>query len=96
MTKGKIAAQCCHATLAAYKAVQRRQPAVLDAWENHGQPKITLKVNGEVELLELKRSAEQHGLSAQLIQDAGRTQIAPGSRTVLAIGPGKTARVSKA
>jgi peptidyl-tRNA hydrolase len=35
------------------------------------------------------------GLTAEVIHDAGRTQIAAGSKTVLAIGPGKTHRISK-
>ena len=30
------------------------------------------------------------GLPATVIQDAGRTQIAPGSKTVLGVGPGET------
>lgn len=39
--------------------------------------------------LELQAVALGLGLTAQTIKDAGRTQIAPGSRTVLGIGPGK-------
>lgn len=39
--------------------------------------------------LELQAIALSLGLPAQTIQDAGRTQIAPGSRTVLGVGPGK-------
>ncbi len=39
--------------------------------------------------LELQKHAKSLGLSAIIIKDAGRTQIAPGSKTVLAIGPGK-------
>lgn len=38
--------------------------------------------------LELQKQARKSGLVAQSIMDAGRTQIAAGSRTVLAIGPG--------
>lgn len=39
------------------------------------------------ELLELaKRSKEMH-LITSVIKDAGRTQISPGSRTVLGVGP---------
>ena len=30
------------------------------------------------------------GLNANVVKDAGRTQIAPGSITVLAVGPGLT------
>lgn len=40
--------------------------------------------------LELQAIALSLGLPAQTIQDAGRTQIAPGSRTVLGVGPGKS------
>lgn len=39
--------------------------------------------------MELQAIALSLGLPAQTIQDAGRTQIAPGSRTVLGVGPGK-------
>jgi PTH2 family peptidyl-tRNA hydrolase len=39
--------------------------------------------------LELQSAALKRGLCAKSIQDAGRTQIAAGSRTVLGIGPGK-------
>lgn len=44
MTKGKIAAQCGHAAVAAYKAA-RKQPKILRAWDESGQAKIALKVN---------------------------------------------------
>jgi peptidyl-tRNA hydrolase len=44
--------------------------------------------------LELQAIALSLGLPAQTIQDAGRTQIAPGSRTVLGVGPGKTCNFS--
>ena len=33
--------------------------------------------------------AKSHGLNIHIVRDAGRTQIAPGSKTVLCIGPGK-------
>jgi hypothetical protein len=38
--------------------------------------------------LEIAQHAQQLGLSASLVRDAGRTQIAPGSLTVVGIGPG--------
>jgi peptidyl-tRNA hydrolase len=39
--------------------------------------------------LDLKKAATLKGLINSIISDAGRTQIAAGSRTVLGIGPGK-------
>ncbi|EIE89464.1 hypothetical protein RO3G_14175 [Rhizopus delemar RA 99-880] len=88
MTKGKIAAQCGHATLACYKAVKIVNPEILKAWEYSGQAKVALKCDSEDKLLELQAIALSLGLPAQTIQDAGRTQIAAGSRTVLGVGPG--------
>ncbi|KAF3933395.1 hypothetical protein ABW19_dt0206925 [Dactylella cylindrospora] len=87
MTKGKIAAQCGHATLACYKAVLNHAPLLLKRWEYMGQAKIALKVDSEEELLTLQAQAMSLGLVAKVVRDAGRTQIASGSSTVLGIGP---------
>ncbi|KAJ2498419.1 hypothetical protein GGH96_004334 [Coemansia sp. RSA 1972] len=95
MSKGKIAAQCSHAALACYKQAVKRAPAMVKTWEMLGQGKVTLKCADEDELLELQRSARAAGLVAQSICDAGRTQIAAGSRTVLGIGPGPVGLVDK-
>ncbi|KAI1311100.1 PTH2-domain-containing protein [Xylaria venustula] len=95
MTKGKIAAQCSHATLACYKTLSRsaaRQPTsaeakLLQRWERFGQAKIAVQVKSEDELLTLMAKARSLGVTAEVIQDAGRTQIDPGSLTVLGVGP---------
>ncbi|KAM5538247.1 hypothetical protein V8D89_008134 [Ganoderma adspersum] len=95
MSTGKIAAQCGHATLACYKALQKTNPALLRHWERTGQAKIALKASSEDELLELEAIAKSLNLAARSILDAGRTQIAAGSRTVLGIGPGPVELVNK-
>ncbi|XP_008283064.1 peptidyl-tRNA hydrolase 2, mitochondrial [Stegastes partitus] len=88
MGKGKVAAQCSHAAVSAYKQVQRRNPELLKQWEYCGQPKVVVKAPDEDALIDLLGRAKEVGLPVSLIQDAGRTQIAPGSRTVLGVGPG--------
>jgi peptidyl-tRNA hydrolase len=85
MGKGKIAAQCGHATLGAYKAAVKLCPSALRVWE-YGQAKVALKVDEE-EMDTLKKAAADAGLITYTVYDAGRTQIAAGSKTVLAIGP---------
>ncbi|KAJ2833136.1 hypothetical protein GGI24_000960 [Coemansia furcata] len=95
MSKGKIAAQCSHATLGCYKRALKQAPAMLKAWEFTGQAKVTLKCNSEEELVDLQKKAQAAGLVAQSICDAGRTQIAAGSRTVLGIGPGPIGAVDR-
>ena len=88
MGKGKVAAQCAHAAVNAYKELLRRDPKLLKQWELCGQPKVVVKTDNEESLLALYRQAKESGLTVSLIQDAGRTQTAPGSRTVLGVGPG--------
>ncbi|KAE8133367.1 PTH2-domain-containing protein [Aspergillus pseudotamarii] len=90
MTKGKIAAQCSHATLACYKYLTVHSPnsSMLHRWESQGQAKIALQTKSEEEMETLQAQAISLGLCARVITDAGRTQIASGSRTVLGIlGP---------
>jgi len=87
MTNGKVAAQCCHAALGAYKRGMKRCPGAVRAWEVSGQAKIAIKCPTEEELMEIQKVAVSRGLCAYLVCDAGRTQIAPGSKTVLALGP---------
>ncbi|XP_043288639.1 peptidyl-tRNA hydrolase 2, mitochondrial-like [Venturia canescens] len=94
MGKGKIAAQCAHGAVAGYKSALKH-PKLLKAWEREGQKKITLKVDSETELTELSKHAKSVGLLTNIIQDAGRTQIAAGSRTVCAIGPGPSSLIDK-
>jgi len=88
MGKGKAAAQCAHATLGAYKQARRKCPDLLHIWEATGQPKIAVKVETEADLQLLLGKARSLGLVSYLVADAGRTQIAAGSQTVLAVGPG--------
>ncbi|KAL6717654.1 hypothetical protein ACLMJK_005569 [Lecanora helva] len=90
MGKGKIAAQCSHATLACYKHFLRHDPSsvLLKRWESLGQAKIALQVPSEEQMQMLQAQAVSLGLCAQVIHDAGRTQIASGSATVLGVGPG--------
>jgi PTH2 family peptidyl-tRNA hydrolase len=49
--------------------------------------KIVLKVSSEKDLMELKAKAAKAKLVVELIRDAGKTQVEPGSVTALGIGP---------
>jgi peptidyl-tRNA hydrolase, PTH2 family len=58
----------------------------LRRWERLGQAKVAVKIDSEDDMLMLQAQAVSLGLCAQVIHDAGRTQIASGSATVLGIG----------
>ncbi|KAL8793578.1 MAG: hypothetical protein Q9195_003841 [Heterodermia aff. obscurata] len=87
MTRGKIAAQASHATLANYRCFPPKHP-VLKRWEDGGQAKIALQVKSEEEIWALRDKAVGLGLCARVVRDAGRTQVEAGSVTCLAVGPG--------
>lgn len=88
MGKGKIAAQCCHAAVGCYKRAKIACPNGLAAWERTGCAKIAVKCPSEDEMMnEILIKAMQAGIPAYFVEDAGRTQIAAGSRTVLGLGP---------
>ncbi|WVW86339.1 peptidyl-tRNA hydrolase [Kwoniella bestiolae CBS 10118] len=88
MTKGKIAAQAGHATLACAMTLKEANPRLFRAWQNQGQPKIALRCANTEELEILAAQARSLNLCARTIRDAGRTQVAPGSKTIVGIGPG--------
>ncbi|CAB3219918.1 unnamed protein product [Arctia plantaginis] len=87
MGKGKIAAQCSHAAVGAFEKAQKSDPEGLQKWQYTGQAKVALKTDSLEEIKQIKDNAKKMGLITSLIRDAGRTQIAPNSITVLGIGP---------
>eukprot|EP01026_Neomeris_dumetosa_P032037 TRINITY_DN2538_c1_g1_i3.p1 TRINITY_DN2538_c1_g1~~TRINITY_DN2538_c1_g1_i3.p1 ORF type:complete len:211 (-),score=31.71 TRINITY_DN2538_c1_g1_i3:444-1076(-) len=97
MGKGKIAAQCAHAAVGVLQDFQKQQKyqPFFNQWERRGQAKIALKVPSDAELYELVEKACKMGFPYYLVCDAGRTQIAAGSRTVLAIGPAPKSKVDE-
>jgi len=92
MGRGKIAAQVAHAAVA---AVLASRDADLAAWLGQGQPKVVLKVPTGEQLLDLARQARADGLTVEVVRDAGRTQVAPGTPTCCAVGPADSERVDK-
>ena len=64
-----------------------RCPNAVSAWQITGQAKVCVKVANTADLEALREAVKRAGLPCYLVEDAGRTQIAPGSKTVLGIGP---------
>lgn len=54
-----------------------------------------MKVDSERDIVGIKKMAASRKLNYCLIHDAGRTQIAAGSATVLAIGPALAADIDE-
>ncbi len=75
--------------LGSYQKATRNWNEYVLRWEQYGQAKIVLKANSEEELNQLYEKAKNANLPCYLVVDAGRTQIAPNSKTVLGVGPGR-------
>ncbi|KAH0642448.1 hypothetical protein KY290_034040 [Solanum tuberosum] len=88
MAQGKVASQCAHAATGMYADLMQSDRYLLRQWEQCGQPKIVVTCKNQQEMNKLKEAAEEIGLPTFVVADAGRTQVASGSRTVLAVGPG--------
>jgi PTH2 family peptidyl-tRNA hydrolase len=91
MSTGKMSAQCAHAAVAVAELVLESSNDLwlgwYSNWRANGATKIALQCLDEVTLKTLKAEAVKARLPCYVISDAGRTQIAAGSKTVLAIGP---------
>ncbi|KAG9509130.1 ATP-binding cassette sub-family A member 3 [Fragariocoptes setiger] len=89
MGRGKQCAQVAHAALGLYLHIQEKGTDEYQykayMWLEQGQKKIVLKGNNLLHLKELQQEAQAAGLPNFVVSDAGCTQIAPGSKTVLSI-----------
>jgi len=87
MKKGKIGAQCGHATLGLYMQIanKKKYEKTLDDWLSKGQKKIVAKLKDESAMNLLISKATDAGIQYHVVQDAGKTQVAAGSRTVIAL-----------
>lgn len=87
MTKGKIAAQCGHAAVAAFETAQKEDPDSLNVWQSTGQAKIALKTDSLEEIKKIVKNAKDMGLITSVIRDDGRTQVSQNTLTVVGVGP---------
>lgn len=92
MSCGKRCAQAAHASIGAFENADK---TIRKSWQSEGQKKVVLKANDERTLFELKVIAERSGISTSLIQDAGMTEIPPGTITALGLGPAKSEDLDK-
>lgn len=92
MSCGKRCAQAAHASIGAYEHADKN---LKKAWLSEGQKKVVLKASSERTLHELKVFADRAGIASSLIQDAGMTEIPPGTITALGLGPAKSADLDR-
>ncbi|HTS32890.1 MAG TPA: peptidyl-tRNA hydrolase Pth2 [Thermoplasmata archaeon] len=87
LTAGKAAVQVAHAAVMLTLAAQSKHQAALAAWLREGQKKIALLVPTLSDLEQLERLARSKGIPTVWVEDAGFTEVPPGTRTCLGLGP---------
>lgn len=92
LSKGKLASQVAHAAVECALAVDKE---VLHQWLSEGGKKIVVKVDDLKELHKYRELAKKEGLVNVLISDAGHTQVAPGTITVLGVGPDDEKKIDR-
>lgn len=87
MSKGKLAVQVAHASVSAALEAMRREPDWFNQWLEEGQKKVVVKVSSDADLLRCFEEARMAGIPAAIVQDAGLTELPPGTLTAVGLGP---------
>ncbi len=87
LTAGKAAVQAAHAAVLLVRRAEGRSRADLDRWLAEGQKKIALLLETLDEMQEIERRAARAGIPTVWVEDAGFTEVPPGTRTCLGLGP---------
>ncbi len=87
ISEGKRAVQVAHGALGAAQEARERNGKWYKEWLREGQRKVVLRARDLEHLRALYERARSLKLPASLIEDAGLTEIPPGTTTCLGIGP---------
>jgi PTH2 family peptidyl-tRNA hydrolase len=87
LTAGKAAVQAAHAAVELVRLAEKRRPEWLAEWLAQGQKKIALSASTLDELQALQRRGLAEQVPCVLIEDAGLTEVPPGTKTCLGLGP---------
>lgn len=91
MSKGKLAAQASHASLNAYLKAENE---IRSDWKASGQKKVVVEVSGE-KFRDLLSEAERLNIPCYKVNDAGLTEVKPGTETALGLGPDEASKIDK-
>ena len=95
MSVGKMVAQACHAAVSASEQSKKTKTKHWRRWRDTGGRKVALEAESLEELEALARRAEELDITNELIQDAGHTEVPPGSITCLGLGPDQAMKIDQ-
>ncbi|MBN1214652.1 MAG: peptidyl-tRNA hydrolase [Candidatus Lokiarchaeota archaeon] len=95
MGAGKKCAQACHASISSSNRVRKENTKIWKDWINSGQKKVVLKIQSLEELEDIFGKLKRNNIICSIINDAGLTQLEPGTTTALGIGPDLSNKIDK-
>jgi len=95
MSTGKLIAQAAHAAVGASELGKKENHKAWRRWRDEGAKKVALEAESLEEIEELAGKANKLDIVNILIQDAGHTEVPPGTVTALGLGPDRTDLLDK-
>ena len=95
MSTGKLIAQACHAAVGASELGKKENHMAWRSWRDEGGKKVALEAESLEELEDLAMRADELDIVNVVIQDAGLTEVPPGTVTALGLGPDLSERIDK-
>ncbi|MFX1366112.1 MAG: peptidyl-tRNA hydrolase Pth2 [Promethearchaeota archaeon] len=95
MGTGKKCAQSCHASVSASDLVRIKNKPAWKNWKNSGQKKVVLKIQNMDQFKDVVIKLESSKIPYFIVNDAGLTQLAPGTTTAIGIGPVLSTEIDK-
>jgi peptidyl-tRNA hydrolase, PTH2 family len=87
LTSGKAAVQAAHAAVMLVDRARAQHSPDLSPWQAQGGKKIALVAPDLTAMMQLERQAKARGIPTTWVEDAGLTEVPPGTRTCLGLGP---------
>lgn len=93
LTTGKAAVQVAHASVLLALEAEKRHPEAFRTWSDGGGMKIAVVAPTLTDLESLARKARTLGIPYVFVEDAGFTEVPPGTKTVLGLGPARATEI---
>ena len=87
MSTGKLIAQASHAAVGASELGKKENHKAWVRWRDEGGKKVALEAESLDEIQALIAKADELDVVNVVIQDAGLTEVPPGTVTALGLGP---------
>jgi PTH2 family peptidyl-tRNA hydrolase len=95
MSTGKLIAQAAHAAVGASELAKKENHKAWRRWRDEGAKKVVLGAESLEEVEDLREKADKLDIVNIVIQDAGYTEVPPGTVTALGLGPEISEKLDK-